>query len=371
MTATPSPSLASPAQIGRPARRRTGWASGAALLWGVVFFAAAQVFLAVRMDTAQPELRDPEFGLKLARLRALLRAHPGRPLVLVLGSSRPDLAFRPEVLMGDGPEASRPLLFNFGLTGFGPIPQYLCLRRLLAEGIRPQWVIAEVLAPVLHQEPGPGNETWLSASRLGWGDLAVLRPYCRKPVLLYRDWLAAHLVPAFTQRFGVLARYARRWLPPQALEESWPTMTSLGWVRGPEGVDAATRRGATAHAHDQYVGHFQDFAITPTPDRALRQLLAVCRQEGIRPVLVLMPEGSAFRGWYPPTARAQIDGYLGRLSRDTGVPVIDTRTWMADEDFFDSHHLLVGGATKFTRRFQDEVLRPLLHGKPCGSCLVW
>ena len=38
-------------------------------------------------------------------------------------------------------------------------------------------------------------------------------------------------------------------------------------------------------------------------DRALEELLAVCRREQIAAVLVTMPEATDFRGWYPPPAR--------------------------------------------------------------------
>ena len=45
-----------------------------------------------------------------------------------------------------------------------------------------------------------------------------------------------------------------------------------------------------------------------------------------------------------------IDAYLAGLSRDYGVAVIDARTWVAEDGFFDSHHLLPAGASTFSRR---------------------
>src|SRR5437879_5230593 len=78
--------------------------SGRALFWGMAFFLALQLALSIGMDTVHPEWRDPEFGNKLSYFRAACADNPGRPLVLVLGSSRPLLGFRPDVLSLGQPE---------------------------------------------------------------------------------------------------------------------------------------------------------------------------------------------------------------------------------------------------------------------------
>ena len=98
--------------------------------------------------------------------------------------------------------------------------------------------------------------------------------------------------------------------------------------------------------------------------RALRDLLALCRHEGIPTVLYLMPEGSIFRGWYTPSTRACFEDHLIRLSREYGVPIVNARTWMPDKYFGDSHHLYRRGASFFTRRFGSEVLSCLIKGQP-------
>jgi hypothetical protein len=72
-------------------------------------------------------------------------------------------------------------------------------------------------------------------------------------------------------------------------------------------------------------------------------------------VLVLMPEGSEFRSWYPPSELPQIESFLGALQREYQVPLVDARTWIADDDFADSHHLLLPGAAQFTKRLGQEV----------------
>ena len=91
-----------------------------------------------------------------------------------------------------------------------------------------------------------------------------------------------------------------------------------------------------------------------------KQLQALCRDEGIAVTLLLTPEGTEFHGWYGPATEATLVSYLGQLSRETGVPVVDARGWLADDVFYDSHHVVEPGARDFTRRLDAEVLRPAL-----------
>src|SRR5207249_10481228 len=102
------------------------------------------------------------------------------------------------------------------------------------------------------------------------------------------------------------------------------------------------------------------FRIAPPPDRALRDLIRLCRADGIRVALYLLPEGPTFRGWYPPAARRAAGEYLGGLSREYGVPVFDASDWLPEDAFADGHHLLRHGAKAFSGRFGKECLGPWL-----------
>src|SRR5436309_15719018 len=85
-----------------PAHPRTRAAilkqSRSALLWGLLGFAALQAGYLLLVQLWRPDLRDPEYGYKRDCLLACVRAEPERPLVLVLGSSRTEMGFRPDVL---------------------------------------------------------------------------------------------------------------------------------------------------------------------------------------------------------------------------------------------------------------------------------
>src|SRR5262249_15192108 len=100
--------------------------------------------------------------------------------------------------------------------------------------------------------------------------------------------------------------------------------------------------------------------LSAVADRALREVLRLGRRHHFRTVLVLMPESTAFQELYPSPVRAELDAYLGSLSREYQVPLVDARSWAPDDDFRDGHHLLRPAAWRFSERFGREVLRPLL-----------
>jgi hypothetical protein len=91
---------------------------------------------------------------------------------------------------------------------------------------------------------------------------------------------------------------------------------------------------------------------------AFHALLDLCRQQGIPVVLVLMPEGKDFKGLYPPALRSGLDALIINLVQETGVPLVDARDWLDEQDLFDSHHALPSGAALFTQRLSQEVILP-------------
>jgi hypothetical protein len=336
----------------------------AAVLWGLAGLAGLQLGLSVVIDCCLPQLRNPEAGFKARRLAERCAARPAPGLtVVMLGSSRTAWGFRPGLVEEDlGREAGAPaVVFNLGITGGGPVTELLLLRRVLADGVRPDLVAVEVLPPLLAgQGPAPLEARWLSAGALRLGELAVAGQYRIPLGGLRRDWLESWLVPWYAHRFNLLSQAAPDWLP-WAVRKDWVrTIDATGWATvfaRPSSPDE--RRRALANARQEYIGWLVGFRLGEPACRAVRDLLALCRQARIPVVLVLMPEGRTFQGWYPPAAWAQIAGFLDGLSREYAAPVINARDWVADEEFFDAHHLLPRGAEIFTRRFGAEVLRVL------------
>jgi hypothetical protein len=330
-----------------------------------VGFAALQLAASVLMDGSQPELRDPEFGYKLMGLRARLADEPGKPLLLVLGSSRAALGLSPEDLqLGNTDSGHTPIVFNFAMTGSGPLLELICLRRLLAAGAHPDWLIIEVLPPLMHQEEGWGEASWLNINRLGWRDLSVIRRYTDDPLLRYRRWVRSRLTPWSSHRFAIMSRYAPGWLAWDARQDGWKGLDRSGWLPYPlTSVTAEQYQAGIDFARKQYLPPLFGYVISEKPDRALREMLDLCKQEHITALLLLMPEGSAFRSWYTPEARATFETYLAGLSQDYQVPIIDAHCWLPDSAFYDGHHLLRNGAAAFSHRLADEVLRPLFRAR--------
>ncbi|MGL6095103.1 MAG: hypothetical protein ACRC7O_04785, partial [Fimbriiglobus sp.] len=63
------------------------------MLTGFVCVFLFQLGMNVALDTVRPEWRDPAYGHRDKQLRRLHRAEPGRPVVVVLGSSRTQRGF--------------------------------------------------------------------------------------------------------------------------------------------------------------------------------------------------------------------------------------------------------------------------------------
>ena len=332
----------------------------AALAFGAALFAAGQLGLTATVELAVPGVRDPEYGAKLGRLRRCLDAAPGRPLVLFMGTSRTFNGLDPAELapVTAGPA---PVAFNFAQTGAGPLFQLVLLRRLLARGIRPAHVFLEVLPPHLLFEGEAA--LLLDHRRVGWGDWPVLARYW--PAGRSRaGWWAGGLVPAWSDKEQFLALAAPR------LEPSGAAALRAYFARvGADGFLAFAHRSVTAReyarglalAHQEYAWLMGRAHLSRDALRALREFLELCRARGIGVTLVLMPEASAFRGWWSPGAWRQARDCLEGLCRDYGLALVDAGRWADDADFADGHHLLPVAATAFSRRFGREVYGPFLR----------
>jgi hypothetical protein len=335
----------------------------AVLGWGLVFFVCAQLALNVFVEGWHPELCDPEFTVRSALLRARMAEEPGRPLLLVMGSSRTGMGFLPEVLPPLQTAAgTQPLVFNFSHLNAGPAMNLVQLRRLLRLGVHPDWLVLEVMPPQLADE-----KQRLSTAVAEPGDFPWLGRYFTKPLSAYASYLGSRLVPWYTHRWFLLQHFAPKWVPP-GLQRGQDEIT-LGRLGGDfdwqaiRQLDVDEVRRRTNATRAIYAPLLQDFHVAELSDRALREFLAVCRQEGIHVALLLTPEGSEFQSWYPPDAWPRVVSYCAALSREYGVPVVNTRDWLADRDFSDSHHALLPAAETFTRRLGRDVLQPLVTGE--------
>ncbi|HEY7315915.1 MAG TPA: hypothetical protein VH643_41680 [Gemmataceae bacterium] len=346
-------------------RSRMAKQTRACLLWMLAFFALAHLGMLIATQGCWPHLRDPEFGYKLTLLRKHRAAEPNRPLLVLLGSSRTGQGMRPGVLpplkTADGRTA---FVFNFSQVGSGPLAELVTLCRLLDAGIRPDWLAIEVLPALLGRSNDACGEAGGGVSRIGWNDLRLLSKYVPDPGTMTRRWYNVQLAPWHAHRFSLMNHCAADCVPWRKRVDHWKCNDDWGWSDlGDDSQPLVLVPSALELARQTYYEELQHYHIAEMQDRALHDLLALCRREGIPTVLYLMPEGSIYRGWYAPETRACVDDYLKRLTRETGVPIVDARDWMPDKYFGDSHHLYRLGATRFTRTIGEKVFTHLVRGQ--------
>jgi len=351
-------------------RARLGRRSRAAVLSGLVFFVAGQVAFRAAL-ARRPALGDVEFGRKLDGLEARLATvspgvgrGPAGPLVVMLGSSRVATGFRPDALPRlVGPDGREAVAFNFAQVGTGPQIAHLVLHRLLARGVRPDWVVVEFWPPFWASDGYlQGYLDSLNLAALDWPAVRLLARYLPRPGRLYARWLPAQAVPVSASRSALLSRLGPSWAPGFDPDRRLDGVDGSGWWAPRISVSDDDRRRLVAHYRGIYADRLARFRPRPTPDRALRDLLALARREGIGVAVAVLPEGAEFRALYPPESLAAVADYLRDLARE--VPVIDARDWVADPGFADGHHLLPDGASTFTARFGRETLAPLVRAGP-------
>jgi hypothetical protein len=325
------------------------------LVWAVIGFAVLQAALALGLEHFWPQVRDPEYRLLAERLDERRTEAPQRPLVVILGSSRTALGLRAEVL---SETTSAPLVFNFGVPAAGPMTQQVCLRRLLASGLRPDAVVIEVMPALLSQRGRyPHEEMMLDAARLTLDEIALVAGYYQRLDRLLLPWCAARLLPVRRHQAEMRdSLHLDAALETRPDPESLRNVTSHGWREPPTHLGPEHQAAAARQAKAQYQRALADARLAPGPLRALTDLLSLCRCEGIPATLLLMPEDSAFRALHAPAAKVACDHALAELSREYDVPLVDARTWIDDAGFWDGHHLTPDGADRFTRRFRKDVL---------------
>jgi hypothetical protein len=331
-------------------------------VWTPFAFAAVQVGLSFLLETGRGGLCDADYQAKEERLRARLREAPHGPLVIVLGSSRTKMGLQAGLLCR-ARKGSRLLVFNFGLSASGPVRELLCLHRLLDRGIRPDYLFVEVLPPALVQEGNfPFEGHWLRGERMQTAEVAWARNYSSQPGDLIRQWCTARSCPCVASR-RELRDLLQIDMPAQARlnGQVLPGVDGYGWEFEFKTVSPQERTSYMQLTHGQYDGVLSESHLARPATRAVTDLLDLCRAEGIPVGLVLMPEGSEFRAGYSSALRTSLDDFLKNVQIQWQVPLIDGRTWIQDQYFWDGHHLLPEGARIFTLRFAREGLEPLLQ----------
>jgi hypothetical protein len=216
----------------------------------------------------------------------------------------------------------------------------------------------------LYNEGLNAEEVRIVISGLSLRDMLFLRRYYRDPALLTRLWCDSRLNPWHENRFAIMSRFAPAWLPSHDRMDCWAGLEPSGWRQLPwDSMSPESFRRAVLNDLQKFGPFLANYRVSDVSRRALDELLGLARHEGISVLLVLLPETSPFRSWYPAAARAEMDDFLGGLRRAWQVPIVDARDWAADWEFGDAQHLLTRGADRFTHRLAQEVLIPWIEGR--------
>jgi hypothetical protein len=264
-----------------------------------------------------------------------------------------------------------PLVFNLSVNGGDFLVDFVCLRRVLAKGIHPDWVVAEVWPLLLMNE---GNATQVNGSmsvlRVKWQDFTVLRQYFGCPKRMYQEWFRSRLLPWYWYRYHLLSQFVPDWIPQaNRVDCVWNNLDAWGWqwIPGHVSVDPDTYRRRIEALQCQYTNVLKGFRISEAADRLVRDLIFTCRANQIAIAFIRMPEAGKIRSCYPLEVGPELSRYFSRLTQELGSPVIDAHDWVDDGGFSDGHHLTPTGATTFMRRFEREFLQPVMAGQSPGT----
>ncbi len=350
------------------------------VLWTLAGFALSQLALSIYLDQRRLETRDPRYGHRLHSLQARLAESPNSPLFLILGSSRVKYSVCPSAMSihaADGTPA--PIVYNFAMNGMGTIRELMYFHRLMADGIRPKWLLIEVWPP-LWAETGFFRESRMVQGEddLHWRDLPLLYRYFRNDRDLLHLAVRKCLLPIRPYRDILLSLSAQSLLSAANLDEmqrrvedSLPADRN-GWFPLPwETITPEAKQRGLLDGIEKIKPLLEDLHPDPRSDRALRELLEGCRRHGIRTALILMPEPSFTRGWYSPRTRTLVREYLTHIREQEQVPIIDARAWQSDDEFADASHMARVGVPAFSARLAREVVQPLIEDRALDTNILF
>ena len=305
-------------------------------------------------------IKDPGYADKELRLARQEAANPGGPRVVMLGTSRTGFGFHAGRIRAElgGPVT----VFNFGIPASGPVTHLIYTRRLLDEGHRPDLLLVEVLPPALaNLHDGPLEARFTYGDRLRRDEAALAAGHGFPAEKVRRQWAESVVNPWYTLRFQIMGRLAPSALPWHLRFDWSRTPDEFGWSTPMvEEVTPEQARAGLARAASEYRDVLSYLDGNGPAAVALGELLALCRERGVPVKLVLMPESSGFRAFYPLAASRQLYSLLNRLRTEYGCELIDAREWLPDAVFTDGHHMLRPGAEAFSDRLTREVIRPFL-----------
>lgn len=335
----------------------------AILWWGGGFLILFLCYWWVMTSFVIPDFWDTQYSLKPELLEKRISENPGHPLWLILGSSRVEDGLRPALLEPYMKKENGPLIFNFGLSGSDLFREYICLRRILEDGVKPQRVGIEILDTLLHHGSALVLNDPRGFVRARKDELTLFASFSTDPKHMTKCWWQSRLDP--TYEYGMAVPGATRTVRLLPVPAVWPLFEphpydAWGWYPGvSRSHDEEGYRRALEATKKQFNSWFETYDVAPSSDLVLRMILDLCKKSGIDVFLLRMPESVDYQAFYPHEADVLADAYLHRIEKEYNARFINARSWVDPEGFSDGQHLDHEGAVKFTLRLGEE-----LFGKP-------
>jgi hypothetical protein len=331
-------------------------------------FLAVQVVVNVLIDGWRPDLRSPHLALVLDQMGSYSDALG----VVCLGTSRFGMAI-------EAPRAEEALrratgdcaveLFNASVpSGDYDTSDYL-LTKMLERGLRPGLVLIELCpemvnrrnrlfgAHVLPSLDGQAFRTYLDDL---WRSRNIRRLILERvlPVYRYRRALRGECAEVIGPEMAGLCCRPDGTGDGASEEQEDPTRRPTREELFLNGRRGQTPRELTAENLPRVRDWLADYGVGGTTCVALERLVRRCRAHAMAVALVAPPVSSAQRALYTPQIEAVFRAYVRQLERTDQCRFFDYRARLADELFYDNHHVMPAGSKVFCRELTRDVLVP-------------
>lgn len=119
----------------------------------------------------------------------------------------------------------------------------------------------------------------------------------------------------------------------------------------------------TAELHFDWINHPEQMCRQweRSLKDAISEIHTICNRNGIKLIFITAPLTSYYNDSIPILVEDKLQEFIAYIKR-MGIPYYDLRRWGSNDDFRDSFHFRLDGATRFTEWFYGNVLMPLLKG---------
>jgi hypothetical protein len=200
------------------------------------------------------------------------------------------------------------------------------------------------------------EERRLDGARFTREELDEILPHSPHGEKIERRWFGGRLFPSHRHQAELrCALGIDRNLEGIPVDHPTAHIQPSGWDPNFYEVSEEFRQSQTASMLQQWQPYCAIPELDPSAREVVEGFLDLCRANGIRVKILLMPESVAFRSIYHPVLKLNFAQWMQDLKQTKGIEVVDGSEWMPDHAFWDGHHMILPGAQEFSVRFGRDV----------------